>query len=155
LSDHCDVTATSQSGGPEPPSGAYCFAPVGQKKASNRHYYYHITYIYYTAYIYYAYYTDYQLFRRFVSISKSPITSGRKSAQPMPRVSMDWVINLNLNCVLLGWRTSARPIPMGRLRNLTSWETARWRLMIEFLMLLDCMLANPPWWMSQLASFLH
>ncbi len=33
--------------------------------------------------------------------------------------------------------------------------TARWRLMIELLMLMDCMLANPPWWMSQLASFLH
>jgi hypothetical protein len=28
-------------------------------------------------------------------------------------------------------------------------------LMIEFMMLLDCMLANPPWWMRQLASFLH
>jgi hypothetical protein len=36
---------------------------------------------------------------------------------------------------------------MGRLRNLTSWETARWRLMIESLMLLDCILADPPWWM--------
>jgi hypothetical protein len=37
---------------------------------------------------------------------------------------MDWVISSNLNCVRLGWRTSARPIPMGRMQSLISWETA-------------------------------
>ncbi len=95
------------------------------------------------------------IIHRFVSILDSPITSGRISAQPSPRVLMDWVISSNLNCVRLGWRTSARPIPMGRLRNVTSWETAHWRLMIESLMLLDCILADPPWWMCWLASFLH
>ena len=35
------------------------------------------------------------------------ITSGRNRAQPLPRVSMDWVISSSLNCVLRGWRTSA------------------------------------------------
>ncbi len=30
-----------------------------------------------------------------------------------------WAISSNLNCVLVGWRTSARPIQMGRLRQLS------------------------------------
>jgi hypothetical protein len=47
-----------------------------------------------------------------MSISESPIA---KSAQPLQWLSMDWVINSNLNCVWIGWHTSARPISMARL----------------------------------------
>ncbi len=65
----------------------------------------------------------------------------------MQRLSMDWVLSSSLNCMLHGWSTSARPIRMGRLRNQTSWDTACWRVMIESLMLLVCMPADPLWWM--------
>ncbi len=58
-----------------------------------------------------------------------------------------------LDCERLGWRTSARPILTGRLRQLTSWETARWRLMNESLMLMDCMLTDLLWWMCEFPSF--
>jgi hypothetical protein len=51
-----------------------------------------------------------------------------------------WVLSSSLNCVRHGWRTSARPIRMGRLQKLTAWERACWRLMIESLMLLVCIL---------------
>jgi hypothetical protein len=37
LSDHCDVTATSQSEGPAPPSGAYFLHQSGKRKHQNRH----------------------------------------------------------------------------------------------------------------------
>ncbi len=57
--------------------------------------------------------------------------------------------------LLLGCSTSARPILTGLLWQLTSWETARWRLMNESLMLMVCMLTDPLWWMCRLASFLQ
>ncbi len=49
----------------------------------------------------------------------------------------------------------SKTYPYGPVAETDIMGTSRWRLMIEFLMLLDCMLENPPWWMSQLASFLH
>ena len=105
-------------------------------------------------YFNYAYYTNYINCIAGSCRSWNPDHVWQESAQSFPRLSMDWVRrSSNLNCERLGWRTSARPILPGRLRQLTSWEKARCRLMNESLMLMVCMLTDPLWWMCRLAIF--
>ncbi len=100
----------------------------------------------------YTHYTNYiNYLCRFVSILELLITSSRKSAQPLPRLLMDWVISSNQNCVLVGWRTSVRPIRMGlQWQRQHPWEKTLWCYLIELFMLLVCMLTDLLCWMCQL-----
>jgi len=66
---------------------------------------------------------------------------------------MHWVIGSNLNCVLVGWSTSARTIPMDRSTHMLSLEMAHWRSMNESRRLCVGMLTDPLWRMCQLESF--
>jgi hypothetical protein len=63
-----------------------------------------------------------------------------KRELPLPRLLMQWVIGSSLNCGLDGLSTSARPIQMGRFRQMPLSEKRLWYLVIESLMLLVCML---------------
>ncbi len=53
------------------------------------------------------------------------------------------------------WLAYIRETYSGRLRQLPPWENRPWCLMIEFFMLLVCMLTDCQWWMCQLSSFLQ
>jgi hypothetical protein len=54
------------------------------------------------------------------------IAGSYRTRNPQSRLAgKDWVLSSSLNCVWHGWHTSARPIPMGRLRKLTAWVHGR------------------------------
>jgi hypothetical protein len=88
-----------------------------------------------------------------VSISESPLTSGRRAAIAASIDGLGDKFKPELRAAGLAYIRET--YPYGPVAEPDIMGTARCRLMIEFLMLLDCMLANPPWWMRQLASFLH
>jgi hypothetical protein len=76
-----------------------------------------------------------------------------KPAMPLPSLLMHWVMSLSLQ--LVGWRTSVRPILLGRLLQKTPLGKALWWLiMIQSGMLIVCM-HDFLWWMCRLACFLQ
>jgi hypothetical protein len=87
-------------------------------------------------------------------MSESPITSGRRAAIA---ASIDGLGNKFKHELREAWLAYIRETypygPVAEPDNADIMGTARWRLMIEFLMLLDCMLANPPWWMDHWQVF--
>ncbi len=86
-----------------------------------------------------------------MSISESLLTSGRRAAIAASIDGLGDKFKPELRAAGLAYIRET--YPYGQVAEPDIMGTARWRLMIEFLMLLDCMLANPPWWDEPIGKF--
>ncbi len=86
-----------------------------------------------------------------MSISESPLTSGRRAAIA---ASIDGLgDNFKPEYRAAGLAYIRETYPYGPVAEPDIMGTALLRLMIEFLMLLDCMFANAPWWDEPIGKF--